>query len=121
MGPSNPEPQGPLVFVSGPWAPVVAAAIFSVLGLVLGLLVAFGPFAATDNVYLILSLIGWASSGVIAFVLLGEYLRQDNKLRAERPYIGDANQVLLYRGTIVVSFLTVLLTAVQIALWFSKL
>lgn len=118
---AEPTPQGPVIFVSGPWGPVVAAAVCAVIGLVLGLVALFGPFTATDNSYFALAVAGWAGSGVLAFVLLGVYLNQDNKLRAEKPYIGNGNQVLLYRATVALAFLGVIITAVEIALWISKL
>lgn len=118
---SEPSSPGPVAFVSGPWGPVVAAAVFAVIGLILGLVALLGPFTATDDSYFLLAIAGWVGSGIFAFVLLGVYLNQDNKLRAEKPYIGNAKQVLLYRATIALAFLGVIITAVEIALWISKL
>ncbi|MBP3089258.1 hypothetical protein EML15_08880 [Corynebacterium sp. sy017] len=111
----------PVRFVSGPWAPVIIAAVCAFLGLCIGLGVLISPLNATDSAYVAIASVGWLLCGVISFVVLGIYLMKDNAIRAANPYIGNGTQVLLYRLSIAAGLLGVLITGCEIALWFSKL
>lgn len=107
-------------FASGPWGPLAAALAAAVAGLLLALILAVSPVTATDSSYPWLAGGAWLLCGVVAFILLGLYTIQDNKLRAERPYMSNPTQQILYRVTVGVGVVGVVVSAIEIALWFSK-
>lgn len=105
---------------SGPWPWVIAAALTAVIGLILGI-AAFFTAEPTDGAYSALAFGGWALAGIVTFVLLGVHLMEDTKRQAAGPYIGNAGQIALYRAAAGIGLVAVIVTAIEIALWASKL
>lgn len=116
----TPQPAASTGFASGPWGPLAAGLAAAVAGLLVALVLPVSPLTATDSAYPWLAGGAWLLCGVVAFILLGLYTIQDNKLRAERPYMSNPTQQILYRVTVGVGAVGVVVSAVEIALWFSK-
>lgn len=104
---------------SGPKGIVLTATATAVLGVVLGV-IAFFAGSATDSIYRILAISGWALSGLVTFVLLGIYTAKDTQRRAESFYVEDGGQTTLYRVAGGIAIVGVVITAIEIALWISK-
>ncbi|QXA54180.1 hypothetical protein I6L56_09970 [Corynebacterium freneyi] len=98
----------------------MAATVTAVIGLVLGI-VAFFTAEPTDGAYSALAFGGWALAGIVTFILLGVHLTEDTKRQASGPYIGNAGQIALYRAAAGIGLVAVIVTAIEIALWASKL
>lgn len=81
----------------------------------------FGPFAATSSTYATVAVVGWLLCGVVALVLLGLYTIQDNKVRASSFYVSSPAHSAVRGVTLGLAVLGVILTAVEIALFVSKL
>lgn len=105
---------------TGPWPWVIAATATAVIGLILGL-VAYFTATPTDGAYSALAFGGWALAGIVTFVLLGMHLMEDTRRQAAGPYIGSTGQVALYRAAAGIGLVAVIVTAIEIALWASKL
>lgn len=105
--------------VTGPWAFVGAATATAVLGVLLGIAAPLTG-SATDGIFHILAIIGWALAGIVTFILLGLHTAKDTKRRAESFYVGTQSQQTLYRVSAGLACLGVIITAVEIALWISK-
>lgn len=105
---------------TGPWPWVIAATATAVIGLILGI-VAWVALSPTDGAYTALAFGGWALAGIVTFVLLGVHLTEDTRRQAAGPYIGNSMQSALYRVAAGVGLVAVVVTAIEIALWASKL
>ena len=110
---------GALSATTGPWHFIVAAVITAVLGLCLGLAAWLGS-TATESLWLPLAVAGWALSGVVTFILLGLHISADTRRQAASFYISNPTQTLLYRTALGLGVVGVIITAVEIALWFGK-
>src|SRR5699024_7321292 len=64
--------------------------------------------------------LGWVAAGIITFILLGLHIQADTRRQAAGFYISNPTQTLLYRAALGVGVIGVLITAVEIALWFGK-
>ncbi len=111
--------SAPPTATTGPWPFVIAAAVTAVLGVVLGLVAWLGS-TATEPLWLTLSGLGWVAAGIITFILLGLHIQADTRRQAAGFYISNPTQTLLYRAALGVGVIGVLITAVEIALWFGK-
>ena len=117
---AGPADGAATTYRSGPWPWVIAATVTAVIGLVLGI-VAFFTAEPTDGAYSALAFGGWALAGIVTFILLGVHLTEDTKRQASGPYIGNAGQIALYRAAAGIGLVAVIVTAIEIALWASKL
>lgn len=109
----------PLRATSGPWPFIIAALITSVVGVGLGL-AAWLTSTATEPRWLTLAVAGWVLAGIITFILAGLHISADTKRQAESLYISNPTQTLLYRAALGLGVIGVIITAVEIALWFGK-
>lgn len=119
---SGPDPVssgGAPSFATGPWHWVLAAMAAAVIGLILAI-VNYFIATPTDGIYPALAFGGWALAGIVTFILLGLHLLEDTRRQASGPYIGTASQTTLYRAAAGVGLLAVVATAIEIALWASK-
>lgn len=110
---------GALVATSGPWIFLIAALVTAVLGTGLGG-IAWLTSTATESGWLALAVSGWALAGIITFILLGLHVSADTKRQTASLYISNSTQTLLYRVALGLGVIGVLITAVEIALWFGK-
>lgn len=117
---TGPADAAATTYRSGPWPWVIAATVTAVIGLILGI-VAFFTAEPTDGAYSALAFGGWALAGIVTFILLGVHLTEDTKRQASGPYIGNAGQIALYRAAAGIGLVAVIVTAIEIALWASKL
>lgn len=117
---AGPADGAATTYRSGPWPWVIAATVTAVIGLVLGI-VAFFTAEPADGAYSALAFGGWALAGIVTFILLGVHLTEDTKRQASGPYIGNAGQIALYRAAAGIGLVAVIVTAIEIALWASKL
>lgn len=109
------EPQ-PTATATGPWGWVIAAAVTAIVGLLLGGYTLFAT-AYSDSLRPVTAGIGWFLAGILSFVLLGVHVTEDTKRQAAGPYIGTIGQVYLYRASVAIGLLGVILTAVALAQW----
>ncbi|WP_018021315.1 hypothetical protein [Corynebacterium doosanense] len=93
----------------------------AVVGLVCALIAQFSSLTATSTTYATLAGIGWLLCGVFALVLLGIYSIQDNKIRAGSFYVSNPAHSAVRGITLGLAMLGVVLAAVEIALFVSKL
>lgn len=115
------SPAGPMKTMHGPWAPLIVALACAIVGVLLAAFVFFGPLTATQGGYAAWAFVGWLFAGVFAFVAWGVYTNLDKKRRTEGIYIGNYSQVIMGRITIILGLVGVITTALEFALWFSKL
>lgn len=113
---SDLTPPAPVAAATGPWGWVIAAMVTAVLGTVLG---AYTLLATeyTDSLRPVTAGIGWFLAGILTFILLGAHVTEDTKRQAAGPYIGKMGQVYLYRGSVALGLIGVVLTAVALAQW----
>ncbi|MDO5668768.1 MAG: hypothetical protein Q4G50_02065 [Corynebacterium sp.] len=111
--------MGPVRATSGPWPFIIAALITSVVGVGLGL-AAWLTSTATESLWLTLAVAGWVLAGIVTFILAGLHISADTKRQAESLYISNPTQAMLYFAALGLGVVGVLITAVEIALWFGK-
>lgn len=99
----------------------MTALVAALLGIICGLFAWFGPATATSTAFAALAIIGWVLCGVVTLVMVGVYTIQDNKIRASTFYVADTTQTTLRGVALGLGLLGVVLTAIEIALWVSKL
>lgn len=106
----------PLATATGPWGWVIAAAVTAIVGLILGGYTLIAT-SYSDSLRPVVAGIGWFLAGILSFVLLGIHVTEDTKRQAAGPYIGTIGQVYLYRASVAIGLLGVILTAVALAQW----
>lgn len=104
---------------TGPWSFVIGAVVAAVIGVILGV-VNFAVFTSTQSGWLWMSLAGWVLCGIVAFILVGLYVREDIKRQAEGFYLSNPTQKLMQWGAFAIGWIGVVITAIEIALWFGK-
>lgn len=112
---------GVVSYTSGPWAPLIAALVTAVIGLIIAIVPVAGPMTATSASYAVYAGVAWVLCGIVTFVLAGVYTMKDNALRANSVYVAKDAQKRLYWLAVGIGTAGVLLTAYEIALWASKL
>lgn len=113
------RPAAVLTATSGPWGYLIAALVTAILGIVLGV-VAWLGFTATETTFLTLAGLGWVCAGIATFILLGLHVMADTKRQTSGLYISNPTQKLLQYAAMGLGVIGVIITAVEIALWFGK-
>lgn len=106
---------------SAPAARLAPSLVMGALSILLSLYLFLSSAAATETRYLIIASIAWVLAGVLGIGTLGWYFTGDATARAEGNYLSVDWKNLLYWATLVVLAVSVVLSAVHIALWFGKL
>lgn len=113
------RPAAVLTATSGPWGYLIAALVTAILGIVLGVAAWLG-FTATETTFLTLAGLGWVCAGIATFILLGLHVMADTKRQTSGLYISNPTQKLLQYAAMGLGVIGVIITAVEIALWFGK-
>lgn len=113
-------PAAAAVAVTSPWVFVSAAALAAFLGLLCGIVAPIVGGSATDSGFRTFAIMGWVLSGIIAFVLVGVHKVVDNKRKSAAVYLENSTHGVVARVTLAAGALGVVITAVEISLWVSK-
>ncbi|GAA1471536.1 hypothetical protein CFELI_12590 [Corynebacterium felinum] len=105
---------------TGPWGFVSAATVAAFVGLICGVLAPVIGGSATDSGFRMFAIAGWVLSGIIAFVLVGVHKVVDNKRKSAACYLENSTHVALTRLALAVGAIGVVITAIEISLWVSK-
>lgn len=105
--------------VSHPRGFIVAALGTALAGILFGI-IAYATGTATETSWLIFSALGWVFAGTLTFILLGLHTAVDTRRQTESFYVSSPGQIMLYRITAGIAVLGVIMTAVELALWFGK-
>ncbi|SQG63574.1 Uncharacterised protein [Corynebacterium renale] len=109
----------PMRSATGPWPYVIAATVASIVGVILAV-VNWMSNTSTQPAWLGLAATGWVLCGIITFILLGVHTSVDTRRQTTTLYLSNTTQTLLFRLSLGAGIVGVILTAIQIALWFGK-
>lgn len=66
-------------------------------------------------------ILGWALCGPVAFGVIAFFVNRDMRQRTKAVYVRSSFYTALYWGTIVLTFVAVLMSAVRLAYWVARL
>lgn len=118
---TNPGLAGGVSVVEAPVPYLLPSLILSLVSLAICLWVIFRPVYVTEGIYLPVVGVSWISSGLMSISLLSLYFIKNTKRKAEGVYIYKTWKTLFYWFTILFIIIAVIVSAVQLGLWFGKI
>ncbi|MBV7292616.1 hypothetical protein [Corynebacterium sp. TAE3-ERU16] len=106
---------------SAPVVSLVPSLVLAVVSLILSGVITFSSMGPTDSSYRAMSLIAWAAAGVVGITAMSLYFIADTKRRALGFYQIVSWKQAVYFATVVLLFVAVVWSAVEIGLWVGKL